>query len=366
MRGRRVLVMRAGSGASNNLIRSLRAGDPSIVTVGCHHDPFIVRASVAERTYLIPLWRERDAVKVLERIVARERIDVIVPTTDEDVRVLSGPRHPFRHLVFLPCRASVELCQDKFRLVRRLRSRGVNAPKTIAVTRLTDLRGIWKALGGTGYLWCRMRRGSGSLAAIPVGRLDHARGWIQYWVEMRGVSVEDFTLAEYLPGRDFAVQSLWKDGKLVLLKTSERISYFQGTSRPSGVSSIAALHKTVEEPTVAETAAAAVRAVARKPNGAFSVDLKEDRRSRPSVTEINPGRFLTGTTIFDLTGERNMAVSYVRLAVGERVDVRQPYDADAGYYLVRDLDARPVLVSANEIAGSTFGEPILNKPSQTA
>jgi carbamoyl-phosphate synthase large subunit len=252
-------------------------------------------------------------------------------------------------LVFLPSLDAVEVCQDKYRLARRLREHKVNAPRTVSVRTLADIVKCWRRLNAAGFVWCRMRRGSGSLAAIPTSTPDQARSWIRYWVEMRGASVGDFTLAEYLPGRDFAVQSLWAHGDLVLIKTTERVSYFQGTSRPSGVSSIADLHKTVAEPVVAETAAAAVRAVDRRPNGAFSVDLKEDRTGAPCVTEINAGRFLTGTPIFDLAGKHNMAATYVRLAVGDEVRVANPYDAVTGRYLIRDLDALPVLMSADDI-----------------
>ena len=35
--------------------------------------------------------------------------------------------------------------------------------------------------------------------------------------------VTAFVLSEYLPGRDFGCQSVWKDGKLVLIKTYERL-----------------------------------------------------------------------------------------------------------------------------------------------
>lgn len=358
MRRRRVLVTRAGSGASNNLIRSLRAGDDALVVVGCHHDPFIIRASAADRSYLVPAWSEPGAARALRDVARRERVDLIVPTTDEDVRVLSEPGQSLRRRLFLPNSATVALCQDKYRLVRRLRARGVSAPRTVAIRRLRDLPTLWHALPRAPYRWCRMRYGAGSLAAIPVNSPAQARGWIQYWVEMRGASVRDFTLAEYLPGRDFAVQSLWRNGELVLIKTTERVSYFQGASRPSGVSSIAALHKTVKEPGVAVIAAAAVRAVDRRATGAFSVDLKEDRAGRPCVTEINAGRFLTGTTIFDLTGQRNMAATYVRLALGERVPATQPYEAAVGHYLVRDLDALPLLLRATDIVGASIGKAI--------
>ena len=52
-------------------------------------------------------------------------------------------------------------------------------------------------------------------------------------------------LAEYLPGRDFFCQTLWRDGRLMLVKTCERISYFAAENTPSGVSSLYSLAKTV-------------------------------------------------------------------------------------------------------------------------
>ena len=42
---------------------------------------------------------------------------------------------------------------------------------------------------------------------------EQAWSWISYWNEMRGIPIEEFTLSEYLPGRDFNVQGLWRDGE---------------------------------------------------------------------------------------------------------------------------------------------------------
>ncbi len=72
------------------------------------------------------------------------------------------------------------------------------------------------------------------MGATLVKSAEQARGWIRYFQEMRRVPVTSFTLSEYLPGRDFACQSLWKDGDLILIKTVERLSYFWGWARPSG------------------------------------------------------------------------------------------------------------------------------------
>jgi hypothetical protein len=49
-----VLVTSAGSGASGNLVRSLRAGCAGLTIVGCHDDQFILKNSTADRNYLVP------------------------------------------------------------------------------------------------------------------------------------------------------------------------------------------------------------------------------------------------------------------------------------------------------------------------
>ena len=158
-----------------------------------------------------------------------------------------------------------------------------------------------------------------------------------------------FTISEYLPGRDFAVQSLWNEGRLILIKTIERLSYLGGLSQVSGTSSLAALAKTVFEPRVVDVCAAAVRAVDPRASGAFSLDLKENALGVPCITEINVGRLLTGTNLFDFVGDHNMALTYVRLACGEPINIAEPYEACEGYYMVRDFDTPPGIFHADEL-----------------
>jgi len=51
---RRVLLPGAGTGAANNLIRSLRADYSGVVIVGVHVNRFTLRNSKANRNYLLP------------------------------------------------------------------------------------------------------------------------------------------------------------------------------------------------------------------------------------------------------------------------------------------------------------------------
>ena len=122
-----------------------------------------------------------------------------------------------------------------------------------------------------------------------------------------------------------------------------------GGGTPSGVSSVASLAKTVLEPGVVDIAIRAVWTVDQRASGIFSVDLKEDGDGVPCVTEINAGRFLAGTNLLDLTGTHNMAVTYARLALGESVEIAEPYDAAPDHYIVRDLDTLPDILHADDL-----------------
>lgn len=347
--GRRLLVTGAGTGASNNLVRSLRGGEPSLGIVGANSDRFVLKKSVADVRYLLPSAEREEFRAALLELVERELIDLVIPTSDAEVSAVSDAREALGRRCFLPDRAAIALCQDKRELTDHLRGHGVPVPDTHPVAGLDDLGALFARFRTPPPYWCRARKGSRSLGAAPVKRPEQARAWILYWEEMRGVAADSFIVSDYLPGRDFLCQSLWNDGALLLASTFERLSYFGGESNPSGVSSLSSLAKTVVEPGVLDVCRAAVRTLGPRVSGAFSVDLKEDRRGVPCVTEINAGRFFIGMTAFDHVGKHNMPLTFVRLALGEPVALREEYDAVDGYYLVRDLDTLPGVFHADEL-----------------
>ena len=337
----RLLVTSAGTGSTNNLVRSLRAAGESWVIAGCHEDRFALVNSIADVNVLLPPADSPAHARALCATVRRHRIDLVIPHGEADVGAIARLRRRLPCRTFLPAADVLALCRDKYRLVTHLARRGVPVAETHAVTSLAAVPRLVRRLGAHDTLWCRIRTGAGSMGATPVRTSAQAASWIRYWHEMRGVAPRAFTLSEYLPGRDYACQTLWQDGRLVLAKTTERLSYFEGWSRPSGVSSVAALAKTVIEPGVVDVSARAVRALGPRVTGAFSVDLKESAAGVPCVTEINAGRFITMLNLFDLCGKHNMSATYVRLALGQPVDVAEPYDAVEGHYLVRDVDRAP-------------------------
>jgi biotin carboxylase len=345
----RVLVTGAGGGGAGNLIRDLRTAEPSLVIVGVHDDRFTLAKSPADRNWLVHPPAHADYLASLRRVIERERVDLAMPTSDPAVLAMARGRERLPCRLFLPDAAVVALCQDKYALSCLLTKAGVPVAETVALRGLADLEEAFTRLAHHDAVWCRVRAGAGSVGAIPVRRAEQARAWIAYWEEMRGVPASAFTLAEYLPGRDYSAHTLWKDGRPLLTKTCERLSYFVAGGSPSGTSSVSALSKTGQHPDVAAVCVAAVRAVDARATGVFNLDLKANTAGVPCVTEINAGRFSSGPTIFDLTGKHSMSALYLRLALGEPVDLHDEYDAADDYYALRDLDTLPGVFHADEL-----------------
>lgn len=354
---KRLLIAGAGTAASQNLLRSLKAADPDLHVAGCHHDRFILSLWPGDSRHLVPTVTAPGFPAALQGIVQSERIDLVIPTSDAEVDVVSRTRDQIPGRCFLPDRTVIELCRDKLETTARLRAAGIRAPETHAVTALAEIPSLFARFGGGTPVWCRPRTGTCARGGGAVRTADQAQRWIRTWEEMRGIPPSEFTLCEYLPGREVLCQSLWRDGVLVLANTFERLSYFGADNIPSGVTSLSSLAKTVVDPRVVTVCAEAIRAIAPRASGAFSIDVKEDGSGAPHITEINAGRLFMAMTAFDAVLKHSMALTYVRLGLGETVGLEGEYDAVEGYYMVRDLDVLPGVFHADELVRGHLGRP---------
>lgn len=343
----RLLLLGSGSGAANNLVRSLRADERPLTIIGAHCDRFVLRAAPVERRYLLPAASSPAFVDALNRLIVAERIDVVIPTSDRDTRALAAVREDLGCRTLLPALSTIDVCQDKYAFAHVLSARGVPVPETVALGRLEDVDAAFVRLGRHARLWCRRRRGEGGLGALLVARPEQARAWVAYWAEMRGVAASEFTLAEYLPGRDFAGQALFARGEPIVTHVYERLSYLGGAASPAGVG-LAALGKRVADRRVSELVTAAVRALEPAASGVFCFDAREDAAGVPRLTELNAGRFGLSAILLDIAGKVNLAAAYVRLAMGEHLEpILEPEPCD-DWYIVRNYDGAPVVLRADD------------------
>ena len=335
----------AGGSAAANFVQSLRAAPEPFHLVGTDARREHLELSDLDARYLLPRADDPAYLDELNAVVEAEDVEIVHPQPDPEVRLVAARSSEVKARTFLPAAETVELCQDKAASAARLDAAGVPVPRT-GHGDVHDAAA--DVIARHGKAWVRATRGAGARASLPVTSVDQAVAWARYWVEARGLAYEDFMVGEFLPGREFAFQSIWRKGELVTSQARERLEYLYGHVTPSGQTSTPSVAKTIRRDDVNEIAAEAVRAIDPNANGVFCVDLKEDAEGTPRVTEINAGRFFTTSNFLTAAGA-NMPHLYVRLAYGEQVNGPPPFNAvEEGLYWVRMVDMGYKLVREGE------------------
>ena len=346
---KRILVTGAGGSAAANFIKSLRLAPEPFYIVGTDIQPYHLQLAEVDKRYILPPASDPDYINRLNLLLERERIEFVHPQPDVEVLMISENRERINAKLFLPSKETIRICQDKMKTFQRLASKDVAVPASYFVSNVRDLEEALEVLlKKHEKVWLRATRGAGARASLPVCRLEHARAWIDYWAFMHGVGYGQFMVSEFLPGKEFAFQSLWYNGKLIVSQARERIQYIFGHLTPSGQTSSPSVAKTVHRKDVNEIATKAVLAVDPNATGVFCVDLKENRDGIPCVTEINAGRFFTTSNFFAEAG-CNMPYYYVKLAFGEEIPCLPQYDViPEGWYWVRMVDMGHKLIKGEQ------------------
>lgn len=345
---KRVMVTGAGGPASTNFIRSLRLAPEPFFIVGVDVSDVHLALSQADVNYKVPAVEDEDYLPALNRLVKKHEIEFVHSQPDVEVQFLSEHREKLAAPMLLPPRETIKLCSDKLAFAERMTQAGVPVATPIAVTDEASLhKAVESLLAKHEKVWVRARRGAGGRASLPVTVPEHAVTWARYWAS-RGVAISDFMVQEFLPGREFAFQSIWHDGEIVTSQARERVEYLFGYLTPSGQTSSPAVARTVHRDDVNEVAAAAVRAADPKAHGIFCVDIKENSEGVPCVTEINAGRFFTTSIFFSQAG-CNMPYYYTRMAYNEPLPELPKFNAlPPDLYWVRMIDMGDRLLQNGE------------------
>lgn len=125
--------------------------------------------------------------------------------------------------------------------------------------------------------------------------------------------------SEFLPGREFAVFLVYRDGELFLEGGFEKHLYNWG----QGLRNVS-FHDTATFDLARRAVGALAAAFGERPNGTYHVDLRQNSAGSPRVLEINAGRAFGGTpdSYICFAGGINLPALYVDLVMG-RTPARQ-------------------------------------------
>jgi predicted ATP-grasp superfamily ATP-dependent carboligase len=289
-----------------------------------------------DESFVVPRTDSINRLDTIRRIVHEHKIERVYAQADKEVAWLAANRASLP-AVALPSDDALSMASDKLVLNRTL-SRVTNVPESYGYdddfeTEFDYLRYL------ADRVWVRARCGAGSKAALPVKTACEARFWVNYWCNNRGLKPSDFMLCEFLPGDEFAHQSVWNNGNLIASVTRQRLEYVFAEQMPSGQSSTPSHAVIVHRRDVNDSAERAVHKIDPNPHGVYGVDMKCNAGGVPCVTEINVGRFYTTSDFYAAAG-CNLPALLMR--GGSDVVGRDPIPA--GREWIRSLDREAVLV----------------------
>lgn len=348
---KRLMVTGCGGSAGNNFIRSLRLANEKFYIVGTDVNKYHIKLSSADKDYLICPYTHRDYIPTLNGIIKKEKIELLHSQPDTEVQVISENREKIITKTMLPSKSAIRLAFNKLACAFYLKEFDVPVPHSFPINNLKDLHNAIEFLEKRGHkiFWVRAIRGAGSRASLPVKDYNQAKMWIDYWNDMKDVKWGDFMISEFLPGKEYAFQSIWKKGELITSQARERIEYLFGNRMPSGQSSTPTIAKTVSNERVNQVGFMGITAIDKEPNGIYCVDLKENKEGVPCITEINAGRFFT-TSIFFSTAGCNMPYMYVKSAYNEPLPLIPRYNPlREDLYWIRQIDMQERLITKNEL-----------------
>ena len=302
--------------------------------------------SSADLNKLFPVATDSNYKDLVCEYCLKNDIDAIIPTNDREVFALSEVE-TIRDLTFLPSQSLVKGVQDKSSLFEIAKNASLRIPHSKSISTVDDLASSFQELlTFSDRVWLRPKKGSGSRGATWVRTVDQAIKWISLWCELQNFNFSDFQLCEFLPGRDLNIQSIWDNGRFVSGTIVERLDYFGGFNRLSGMSSTPSLAKRLDISAIDINLEQLSDTFPTPLNGSINIDLKQDSNDKYCMTEINIGRFPMIIRLHQ--AGLPLANSHVGLYLSKILD-KKPLEA-CGWYqqgnsaiMYRELDNEPLI-----------------------
>ena len=341
---KRILIEGCGGPAGVNFVNSLRYAPEKLYLIGTDINKYHLEWLDTDENYLIPKFTDESYIEKINLLIEKTGTEMIHPQPDELVAFLGEYKAKIDAITFLPDNKTINICQNKFESARVWKKASIPISKSILINDASDLEKAESELGCP--YWIRATKGASSRGSTPVDNIETAKHWVAYW-KSRGVKWQ-FVAQEYLPGKNIAFQSIWKDGELITSQARERLEYIYPQLAPSGTTNTPIVAKTINRGDVNQMATDAILSIDKKAKGIFCVDLKENKEGVPIPTEINVGRFFTTSFFFTYAGI-NMPYLYVKLAYDEPIPRVPRYNAlPEGLYWIRHIDAPAVLRRESE------------------
>jgi len=342
-----ILLTGIGGVTPQSIAKSLRITEEKYKIVGVDANKYangLFMYDLIDESYLVPKINNDNYFDVINKIIKKESIDLVIVSPDEEVEVVSKYRNKINTKLILPPDELVQIITNKQKTADYLSE--INfTPQSLIINNKDDLKKASEELGIP--FWIREYKGTSGIGSLKVDSIKKAI----FWIDLNN-GWGNFMAAEYLPGKNFGFQCIYKDGELITSATQDRMGYVMSKVSPSGITGNASIGKFVAREDVNEIGEKAINYICDKleikPHGMMTIDMKEDKNGVPKITEINP-RHIATTYCFSKAGA-NFSELMVKIGLDLPIGNIEKYNlAKTDHYFLRAVDAEPVIVTEEQL-----------------
>ncbi len=274
-----ILISCAGGPAAIGAIKSLKKINfkGNIVTIDC--DPLAVGGYLSDKNYIVPLSTSKNYWDEVLNIIKEEKITLILPTGDSDIKHFSKNYHQLKQLgvsVFMSDYDSIIKCQDKKLFFDYCSS---NFPLPFTSNNYKDLKFP---------MFAKPEYGSGSRGVKICYKVSDIKTLDKEESVHRS---SNYLFQEYLPGQEYTVDVLCDlNSNPIVIVPRKRLQIKAGISSKGQVIK----HKLIEK-------LCKDLCIYLGLKGPVCIQLKEDPKGNPKFIEVNP-RLGGGTYFSTLAG----------------------------------------------------------------
>jgi carbamoyl-phosphate synthase large subunit len=326
-----VVLTGIGLDGGPDIIRALRA-DPAIGArvVGVDANAEQPSRYLCDQFHVVPLRDDPSYVDSVARVAADEGARVIYPLPAFDQEIFARARADLAgdgFAVPVSPAESIQMCDDKWLLYERLReSLPAVVPATQPVHSIEELVDTAATFGYPEQRVCirrKVSRGAIGLRVLDAGAarlkalLEENPGSLLTSLEeatdvlTHAGSFPTYLVQEYLPGDEWDVDVLCREGEAVVVATRHNLEMMG-----------AGAMRSVLEPSETLASLATEIVGELRLNAVVNLAFRGDKRGNPKLLEINPR--IPSSILCAMAGGQNLVSLAVRQALGERLQAAEP------------------------------------------
>jgi len=334
MRALTVIVTACGAPGGPGIIKTLRkVEERDIRIVGTDVNPMASGLFLSDEAYVVPEGQSELYIPAMSKLARKTKADVILPLSSMELLPLSKNIDTFNETkVVVNNEKPLETALNKRKCYEFLKRRNLHVPEYFAVHSLKEFEEAVHALGYPEKPVCfkppvsKGQRGFRILRTdVDLRRLllevkpNSTVTTLESVSDVLSKGFEELLVMEYLPGPEYSVDSLVKNGESLVIVPRRR------TETKLGVSSVGIVERNEE-----------VMEIVRKINEAFKFDyniniqLKYATNGVPKLIEINPR--VSGTICLSSMAGPNLPYLAIKLALGEKFSIPE---IDWGVTMIR-------------------------------